>query len=83
MYQLTAVYSHPSDPEAFVSHYRDQHAKIASQLPNVLFYDWHVCETLDGATPPYFLAAVRQWESEYVTFLEATSKPSFTIEEGR
>lgn len=64
MYQLTAVYAHPADPDSFVSHYRDKHAKISTQLPDVLFYDWHVCETLDGSSPPYFLAAVIQWESK-------------------
>jgi uncharacterized protein (TIGR02118 family) len=64
MYQLTAVYAHPADPDAFVAHYRDTHAKIAAQLPDVRFYDWHVCESLDGTRPPYFLAAVIQWDSK-------------------
>ncbi|MCE0762071.1 EthD family reductase [Pseudonocardia kujensis] len=64
MYQLTAVYAHPGDPEAFVAHYRDKHAKIAAQLPDVRFYDWHVCESLDGSTPAYFLAAIVQWDSK-------------------
>ncbi|BBF99379.1 MULTISPECIES: EthD family reductase [Pseudonocardia] len=66
MYQLTAVYAHPADPESFVAHYRDTHAKIAAQLPGAAFYDWHVCETLDGSTPPFFLAAVIGWESKDV-----------------
>ncbi|GLZ50276.1 putative ethyl tert-butyl ether degradation protein EthD [Actinomycetospora sp. NBRC 106375] len=64
MYQLTAVYAHPQDPDSFVTHYRDTHAEIARALPDVQYYNWHVCETLDGTRPPYFLAAVIQWESK-------------------
>jgi uncharacterized protein (TIGR02118 family) len=63
VYQLTAVYAHPADPEAFVAHYRDTHSRIAAELPDIRFYDWHVCETLDGSTPAHFLAAVMQWDS--------------------
>lgn len=63
MYQLSAVYAHPEDPESFVAHYRDNHAAIARMLPDVRYYNWHVCETLDGSQPPYFLAAVIQWDS--------------------
>lgn len=64
MYQLTAVYAYPADPDAFVAHYRDVHAKIGAELPDVRFYGWHVCETLDGSRPAHFLAAVVQWDSK-------------------
>ncbi|MFF7945147.1 EthD family reductase [Nocardia gamkensis] len=64
MYQLTALYPQPADPNAFVTYYRDVHARIAADLPDVRFFGWHVCESLDGSTPTYFLVAVVQWDSK-------------------
>lgn len=64
MYRLTAVYDHPADPQKFVEHYRRTHAVLAAKLPKLRSFEWGMCETLDGAAPPYFLIAVLDWESK-------------------
>ncbi|MBC2637454.1 EthD family reductase [Rhodococcus wratislaviensis] len=33
MYQLTATYNHPQDPDAFLGHYRSTHVPIAREFP--------------------------------------------------
>ncbi|MDR7303969.1 EthD family reductase [Haloactinomyces albus] len=64
MYRLVASYHHPKDPEHFLDHYRNVHAKIASQMPNCRAFTWGVCETLDGSKPPHFLIATLEWDSK-------------------
>lgn len=64
MYQLTAVYAHPEDPEAFLKHYRDVHIPLAAKLPNVRDVGWIRCETPDGTKPAHFVVAVLRWDSK-------------------
>ncbi|MDL5158632.1 EthD family reductase [Actinomycetospora termitidis] len=64
MYRLTASYHHPADRDAFVTHYRDVHAKLAAKLPDVRSFSWGVCETPDGSQPPHALVAVLDWDSK-------------------
>ena len=65
MYQLTASYAQPTDPTAFLEHYRTTHVPIARQLPNLRSYQWIVCQTPDGSPPPpHVLIAVLHWDSQ-------------------
>ena len=64
MYQLTAVYAHPEDPEASLRHYRGVHIPLAAKLPNVRDIGWIRCETPDGTRPVHFVVAVLRWDSK-------------------
>jgi len=64
MYQLTAIYAHPEDPEAFLDHYRTKHAPLALDLPKCTSFSWQVCETADGSRPPNFVVAMVRWDSK-------------------
>ena len=64
MYQLTASYAHPADPDAFLEHYREKHVPIAREFPKARFFGWTICETADGSRPPHFLIAVVHWDSQ-------------------
>lgn len=64
MYQLVASYAHPSDPDAFLQHYREKHVPMARALPDVRFLGWQVCESPDGSSPPHFVVSVLQWKSK-------------------
>lgn len=64
MYRLTASYAHPADLDAFVTHYRDVHAKVATKLPDLRAFSWGVCETPDGTKPAHALVAVLDWDSK-------------------
>lgn len=64
MYRLTVTYDHPDHPEKFLRHYREVHAVLAGKLPNLLSYEWGLCETPDGSKPCYFLVAVLDWASK-------------------
>ena len=63
MYQLTASYAHPADPDAFLEHYRGKHVPIAREFPKARFFGWTICETADGSRPPHYLIAVVHWDS--------------------
>lgn len=63
MYQLTAAYDHPADPDAFLEHYRTKHVALARELPGVRSLGWTVCETPDGSPPAHFVIAVLRWDS--------------------
>jgi uncharacterized protein (TIGR02118 family) len=64
MYRLTVVYDHPDEPEKFLKHYREVHAPLTAKLPNLLAFEWGVCETPDGSKPEYFFVAVLDWETK-------------------
>lgn len=64
MYQLTATYAHPENPEAFLEHYRTKHTPIARDFPKARFFGWTICETSDGSRAPHFLIAVVHWDSK-------------------
>ncbi|WP_245782839.1 MULTISPECIES: EthD family reductase [Amycolatopsis] len=61
---MTVVYDRPAEPDAFVAHYRDVHAPLVAALPNLLAFEWGLCESPDGTTPDHFLIAVLDWESK-------------------
>lgn len=62
-YRLIAAYHHPADRDAFIAHYRDVHAPLASKLPDVRSFTWGVCESPDGSTPPHVLVATLDWDT--------------------
>jgi len=64
MYRLTVVYDFPPDEEKFLKHYREVHAVLATKLPKLVAFDWGVCESPDGAKPPFFLVATLDWASK-------------------
>lgn len=74
MYRITASYHHPADPEAFLAHYRGVHDPLTRTMPGLQSFEWGVCETPDGSTPPYFLVAVLTF-ADRATALAALGSP--------
>lgn len=63
-FQLTALYHHPDDVEAFDRHYDGTHAVLDAKLPGLRSFV--VCRPgpdADGNQPPYHLVAVLTWDS--------------------
>lgn len=58
MYQVTVLYGHPEDPEAFDKHYASTHAPLASKIPGLTSFTWGKTASPDGSQPPYYLVAV-------------------------
>lgn len=62
--KLSVLYGHPTDPEAFLSHYEGTHVPLAKKIPDVTRFTWGRClPGPDGAAPPYFLIAELEWET--------------------
>ncbi|QRI77196.1 MULTISPECIES: EthD family reductase [Rhodococcus] len=73
MYRLVAAYTHPEDPEKFLEHYRNVHSKLALKQQGIRNYEWGVCSTPDGSTPPHFLVAVCDWDSKEAMLADMAS----------
>ena len=77
MYQLTVLYNHPEDPEAFGKHYHEVHAPLAKKAPGLTNYTLNWCEQgPDDSQPPYHLIAVLTWDSKDA-LLAALGSPEF------
>ena len=64
-YQLTGLYHHPEDVEAFDRYYDETHTPLVVELPGLRSFT--VCRPgpdADGNRPPYHLIAVLTWDSE-------------------
>jgi uncharacterized protein (TIGR02118 family) len=65
LYQLTVLYNHPQDPEAFNRHYREVHVPLAAKAPGLTSYTVNYSEPgPDGSPPPYHAIAILTWESK-------------------
>ena len=65
MFQLTALYNQPEDPEAFDKHYDTVHAPLAKKFPGLQRYTIsHPGPDQDGNPPAYFLIAVLEFADE-------------------
>jgi uncharacterized protein (TIGR02118 family) len=63
-YQLTVLYHHPDDAEAFDRYYDEKHVPLASKLPGLRSYTASRPQPgPDGARPAYHLVAVLTWDS--------------------
>jgi uncharacterized protein (TIGR02118 family) len=63
-HQLTALYHHPEDVEAFDRYYDGTHAPLATKLPELRSYTVsRPGVDADGKQPPYHLIAVLTWDS--------------------
>jgi uncharacterized protein (TIGR02118 family) len=77
LYQLTVLYNHPEDPDAFGKHYREVHAPLAAKAPGLTSYTLNWCEQgPDGSQPPYHLIAVLTWDTKEALF-GALGSPEF------
>lgn len=64
MIRLTVLYGHPTDPDAFLSHYEGTHAPLAKAIPDLTSFTWGKClPGLGGEDPPYFVTAELAWAS--------------------
>jgi uncharacterized protein (TIGR02118 family) len=64
-YQLSVLYNHPENPEAFDKHYREVHAPLASKAPGLTSYTMSFCGPgPDGSQPPYHLIATLTWDDK-------------------
>jgi len=75
VYRLVAIYNHPENPEKFLDHYENVHAKLALDQKGIRNFEWGVCSTADGSVPPHFLVAVCDWDSKEA-MLEDMSSPA-------
>ena len=65
LYQLTALYNQPEDPEAFDKHYDTVHAPLAKKLPGLRRYTLsHPGPDPEGNAPAYYLIAVLEFDDE-------------------
>lgn len=65
MYQLTALYNHPEDAEAFDKHYDTVHAPLAKKLPGLQRYTVsRPGPDAEGNKPQYHLVAVLEFADE-------------------
>jgi uncharacterized protein (TIGR02118 family) len=63
-YQLTALYHHPEDVQAFDRYYDGTHVPLATKLPGLCSYSVsRPGPDVDGERPPYHLIAVLTWDS--------------------
>jgi uncharacterized protein (TIGR02118 family) len=64
-FQLTVLYHHPEDVEAFDRYYDETHTPLAVKLPDLRsFTVSRPGPDADGNRPPYHLIAVLAWDSE-------------------
>jgi uncharacterized protein (TIGR02118 family) len=64
MIQLTALYAHPQDPDAFDRYYQEVHAPLARQLPGLKGYTAHKPASVNPQErSPYYLIADLYFES--------------------
>ena len=64
-YQLTVLYHHPEDVEAFDRYYDETHTPLAVKLPDLRSLT--VCRPdsdPNGNRPPYHLIATLTWDSQ-------------------
>ncbi len=76
--KLTVLYHHPTDPDAFESHYARTHMPLANKIPNMDRIEvGKVLSTPDGGAPPYYRFAE-------LTFADtATLQASMGSEQGQ
>lgn len=74
MYRLTASYRHPADPDAFLRHYRAVHDPLTRSMPGLDAFEWGICETPDGSTPPFFVVAVLTFADREAAFASLGSE---------
>src|SRR3954467_15683339 len=64
MVKLMVAYGTPENPDAFDAHYRDTHAPLAEQIPDVKRFEYgKVLGTADGSEPPYYFIAELSFDS--------------------
>lgn len=73
MYRVVVEYHHPTDPEAFLEHYRTTHAPIAQRMEHLSAYTWGQNEMPDGSRPERFLTAVLDWPSKELALADLGS----------
>lgn len=61
MFRLIAVYEHPEDPQKFLDHYRNVHAPLARQMPDVKEFHWGICVDPAGDAADKFVVATLDW----------------------
>ena len=62
MARFIAMYSAPSDPEAFDQHYREVHIPLANQLPGLRRYTLSKNARLIRGQEPWYLIAELEWD---------------------
>jgi uncharacterized protein (TIGR02118 family) len=75
VFQLTALYNHPEDVEAFDKHYDEVHGPLAVKFPGLQrFTISRPGPDPDGNKPAYHLIAVLDWADE-AAFQAAAGSP--------
>lgn len=63
--QLTALYDHPVDKDAFDRHYDEVHAPLAMKMPGLRrFTAARPVPDTNAALPPYHLVAILEFDDE-------------------
>jgi uncharacterized protein (TIGR02118 family) len=63
MIKLVCIYSHPSDAAAFDAHYREVHAPLVKQLPNLHKLEVARVTGAPRGESPFYLIVELYWES--------------------
>lgn len=61
MVKLTAIYGHPSDPEAFERYYAETHSPIALKMPHVRRFDLAKAVASPGQERPAVYRTADLW----------------------
>jgi uncharacterized protein (TIGR02118 family) len=64
MPRLIALYSPPTDPEAFDAHYRDVHVPILNRYPNLREVKLSSPEGVAGQPAPFYLMAEMVFDTD-------------------
>ena len=64
MFQLSAMYGHPQDTQAFDRHYEQVHAQLALKMPGLKGYTSFRPTSLTQQKSPYYLVADLYFESQ-------------------
>jgi uncharacterized protein (TIGR02118 family) len=77
MVKLTAIYGHPTDPEAFEKYYAQTHAPIALRTPHVKRIDVAKAVTSPGQSQPAFYRTADLWFDDMEQCRAALASPEW------
>jgi uncharacterized protein (TIGR02118 family) len=75
MVKLTAIYGHPTDPEAFEKHYSETHGPIAMKIPHLKRVDLAKVIASPGQDRPAFYRIAELWFEDMAQCQAALASP--------
>ncbi|GAB40282.1 EthD family reductase [Gordonia sputi] len=75
MYQITIIYSQPTDPAAFDDYYSKKHVPLVDAIAGVATFNFGKCESLDDTPPAAYALAQLRFDSKDAA-LQALGSPA-------